>query len=284
MGRPAKNPANPLTRLRKALSTPTQEMTRAIFSKKVGIPEATIKALETGKFKLSDKNAAQIAAAITVDPKCLTDPGLPLTDYMGFPYEGDPVAAEFGEEFLDIKVLIDAAFEVAEEKGKQAFFLFLFQRWLEETSEILGLGRAISDKLQDRYPLQCFGAIPEYFWPRDRKQREEVEKRVKRFEKELTAEVIKASSPPEEPSLKKMEREETAKVNPEEATTDPEAFLERWNKAQEAAVERYFKFLKEGLRHRFVKNYSQLARDLRNKMIEEAKASLQKEPKRLRTR
>ena len=87
MGRPAKNPDHPLTRLRKALSTRTQEMTRALFSKKVGIPEPTIKAIETGKFKLSDKNAAQIASVTKVHPQCLIDPSLPLEDYMGVPLE-----------------------------------------------------------------------------------------------------------------------------------------------------------------------------------------------------
>ena len=290
MGRPAKNPEHPLTRLRKTLSTPTREMTRALFSKKVGIPEATIKANETGKFKMSDKNAAQIATVTKVDPKCLLDPSLPLTDYMGFPLEGYPVAASFGEEFLDIKALLDAAFEVAEEKQKQAAFSFLFQRWLEKTSEILDLGPAIRDKLQEQYPIQCFAAIPEYFWPKDRKKRKEVDKHVKGFEKELTAEVTKALSDettPGEVTLEEMEREETAKLDLEEATTDPEAFLERWQKAQEVALERYLRVLEERSRkgiHRFIESYADVASDLRKKKIEEAKASLQKQPKGLRTR
>src|SRR5215831_13459826 len=108
MGRPAKNPEHPLTRLRRALSTPTQEMTRALFSKKVGISEATIKAIETGKFKISDKHAAQIATVTKVNPKCLVDPSLPLTDYMGISMEEEtgPIAAYFGDDFLDAKALV----------------------------------------------------------------------------------------------------------------------------------------------------------------------------------
>jgi DNA-binding XRE family transcriptional regulator len=287
MGRPAKNPEHPLTRLRKALSTPTHEMTRALFSKRVGIPEATIKAIETGKFKLSDKNAAQIATVTKVDPQCLMDPSLPLTDYMGFPLDGYPVAALFGEDFLDIKALVDTALEVAEEKQKQAVFSFLFQRWLEETSEILGLGPSITEKLLERYPNECFDAIPKYFWPKDPKKRKEVDKRVKSFERKLTDEIYEVLSPPEETTLKEMDREETAKLNPEEATTDPEAFLERWQEAQQVALERYFKVLEERSRketHRFVESYADVAWDLRKKKIEEAKASLQKQPKRSRTR
>jgi hypothetical protein len=286
MGRPAKNPEHPLTRLRKALSTPTQEMTRTLFSKKVGIPEPTIKAIETGKFKISEKNAAQISSATKIDPNCLMDPSLPLTDYLGFPLEGYPVAALLGEEFVDVKALVETALKVAEEKGKKAVFLFSFQQWLEEASEILGLGPAITYELQEEYPIQCFGAIPEYFWPKDRKKRKEVEKHAKRFEKELAAEITEALSPPEETTpgeitLEDMEREETAKLNPEEVNTDPESFFDHWQEAQELALERYCKVLQErspkGF-HRFVERYADVAWDLRKKMIEEAKGSLQKGP------
>ena len=95
-------------------------------------------------------------------------------------------------------------------------------------------------------------------------------------------------SPPEETTpgektLEQMEREETAKLNPEEANTDPEAFLERWQKAQEVALQRYFKVLEERGRketRRFIDSYADVAWDIRSKKIEEAKASLQKQPKR----
>jgi DNA-binding XRE family transcriptional regulator len=273
MGRPAKNPEHPLTRLRKALSTPTQEMTRAIFSKKVGIPEATIKAIETGKFKISDKHAAQIASVTKVNPKCLIDPSLPLDDYMGIPLEAEtgPIAAYFGDEFLDAKALVETALEVAEEKRKQSVFLFLFQRWLEETSETLGLGPAITNKLQERYPPQCFGAIPTYFWPKDRKKRKEMDKHVMRFEKELIAEILKVLSLPE----KMTDLLHAAK----ESLTDPEAFQERLGNADEPIrnllVE---KILRAGFR------YADLVWALRKKKIEEAKASDQKQPKHSRTR
>ena len=237
MGRPAKNPEHPLTRLRKVLSTSNQEMTRARFSKKVGIPEATIKAIETGKFKISDKNAAQIASVTKVDHKCLMDPSLPLTDYMGLPLEGQPFSTLYSGDFRDLKALFDGAFEAAQEKQKQAIFSFLFQRWLEETSEILGLRTAIADKLQERYPVQCFAAIPKYFWPKDRKKRKDMDKRVTKFEEEFYAGLKKVLSPPDE--------------------TDSSVL----------------NFLRESF------GFGDPAWDLRKKMIEEAKASLQKEPK-----
>jgi hypothetical protein len=137
----------------------------------------------------------------------------------------------------------------------------LFQRWLEETSEILGLGPSIADKLQERYPIECFAAIPKYFWPKDRKKRKDMDKRVKWFEQVLTAEIVRASNPPLE------------------TTTYREEFLERWLNVDELST--------EGLAGKILRgdfSYADVAWDLRKKMIEEAKASLQKEPKRSRTR
>lgn len=270
MGRPAKNPDHPLTRLRKALSTPTREMTRALFSDKVGIPEPTIKAIETGKFKLSDKNAAQIASVTKVHPECLLDPSLPLADYMGLPMEGQPFAAYFGDEFLDIKVLVETAFEAAEEKRKQAVFVFLFQRWFEETSKVLGLGQVITNKLQERYPIQCFAAIPKYVWPKDRKKRKDIDTHVKSFETQLTAKIVKVLDLPEQVI--------NALSSPGEALTNPEAFLERWD-IDQPVLDRFAKnFARKDIL------YSEVAWDLRKKMIEEAKAALQKEPRRSQTR
>ena len=259
MGRPAKNPEHPLTRLREALSTPTQQMTRALFSKKVGIPEATIKALETGKFHISDKHAAQIASATKVDPKCLMDPNLPLTDYLGVPLDGQtkPFAAYFGDVFYDIKALFDTGLQVAQEKRKQAVFSFLFQRWLEETSEILGLGPSITDKLLEEYPGECFAAIPHYFWPKDRKKQEDLSKRVKRFEKEL--------------------RPEFEKLMPETVRTHAEAVMD------DQSLRAFIRSLIESVqREEF--DYAEAGFEFRRKKIEEAKASLQEQLKRQQTR
>src|SRR6516165_1419900 len=120
MGRPSKNPEHPLVRLRKVLSTPHQEMTRELFSKKVGIPAPSLKAIETGKYGLTPDVAAQIAAVTNVDPKCLMDPNLPLTDPLGdlFLKGQRPLAAYLKDEYKDIKALFDAAIDAAEEKQK----------------------------------------------------------------------------------------------------------------------------------------------------------------------
>jgi DNA-binding XRE family transcriptional regulator len=162
-------------------------MTRARFSRKVGIPAASLKAIETGKYKLKPEVAAQIAAVTKVDPKCLMDPGLPLTDHLGDPFiKGEmPLAAYMGDEYKDIKALFDAAIDAAEEKQKQVFFSFLFLQWFEETCEILGLRSAMTEKLLWGYPWECFASIPQYLWPKDRKRRQELDEAVKKFEAEF---------------------------------------------------------------------------------------------------
>jgi DNA-binding XRE family transcriptional regulator len=250
-------------------------MTRALFSKKVGIPEATIKAIETGKFKISDKNAAQIASVTKVNPKCLMDPSLPLADYMGIPLEGlkKPFAAYFGDELLDIKALVDAALEVADEKRKQTVFSFLFQRWLEETSEILGLGPSITDKLLEGYPKECFGMIPRYFWPKDRKKREDLAKCVKSFQDELSLELAKVlpETDDRKPLVDQFENimtEIAKKKDPQSVRQSKIAFLER--------------FVQSVVRQDI--DYGELYLPLLRKKIEEARASFEKEPKRSRTR
>ena len=283
MGRPAKNPEHPLTRLRKALSTPTQEITRALFSRKVGIPEATIKAIETGKFKLSDKNAAQIAAVTGVNPKCLIDSSLPLADQMGRPFEeqGPPHSDAFYlGEYLDLKELFCAAVEVAEEKQKYVVFSFVFQQWLEETSEILGLREAVTNKLLVGYPLQCFAAIPKYFWPTEPKRRDDLVKRVKRFEAEFAVEFTKTLFPEMRATSSKMLADQLINAEAEPATANAEPAKKRimTKRLQELVTSLARAVVELGV------NFAKFHWDLRRKMIEEAKASLQKQPKRLQTR
>jgi hypothetical protein len=127
----------------------------------------------------------------------------------------------------------------------------------QETSEILGLGPSITNKLLERFPNECFAAIPHYFWPKDRKKQEDLGKRVRRFEKEL--------------------RGEFEKLTPETVRTAGELVVD------DQSLRAYIHELAQSLlREEF--DYAGVALDLRKKMIEEAKASFQKQPKRSQTR
>jgi hypothetical protein len=66
--------------------------------------------------------------------------------------------------------------------------------------------------------------------------------------------------------------------DPREALTDPEAFMERWGDADQPNLEH----LAEKIRREEFS--ADLVWGLRKKMVEEAKASLQKQPKRSQTR
>ena len=136
---------------------------------------------------------------------------------------------------------------------KQAVFSFLFQRWLEETSEILGLGPSITDKLLEEYPGECFAAIPHYFWPKDRKKQEDLSRRAKRFEKEL--------------------RGEFEKLMPEPVRSLGQAVVD------DQSLRAYIKSLAISLLGGEF-DHAGAAFELRRKKIEEAKASRQKQPKR----
>jgi len=266
MGRPTKNAEHPLVRLRKALSTSTQQMTRTRFSKKVGIAESTIKGIESDTFKLSPKHAAQISSATNVSPKCLMDPGMPLVDILGAPIEEGKAlfAANFDDqcEFEDLRVLFEAALEVAEEKNKHSVFSFLFQQWLEETSEILGLRSAITDKLLESYPLKCFGAISNRFWPRDQRKRRDVKEAVAKFESDVLVKAIMLRS------LKVPEHLKTEFF--EHMTT---GFAEEVASLAKGTQGRHARYMIEGSSKANLKDSSKAYWDLRRKMIEEAKAS-----------
>src|ERR1700737_2220499 len=81
MGRPVKKPNHVLVRLRKQLSTDNHQMTRGEFSRKTGIPEATIKAVELDRRKLSSDMAMKIAFAFGVHPKSLMDSNESLLNF-----------------------------------------------------------------------------------------------------------------------------------------------------------------------------------------------------------
>src|SRR6476646_1724841 len=71
MPRNAKNPNNPITRLREALSTPNSTVTRKLFCERYGFPLDSITALERGSYRLNRETAQRIASATGVSFRSL---------------------------------------------------------------------------------------------------------------------------------------------------------------------------------------------------------------------
>ena len=156
----------------------------------------------------------------------------------------------------------EAALEVAEEKNKHSVFSFLFQQWLEETSEILGLRSTITDKLLESYPLKCFGAIPNRFWPRDQRKRRDVKEAVAKFESDVLVKVIMLRSH-KVPEHRKSEFFE-------HMTT---GFAEEVASLAKGTQGRHAGYTIEGATKANLKDSLKAYWDLRRKMIEQARAA-----------
>jgi transcriptional regulator with XRE-family HTH domain len=87
MGRPAKNVNHPLVRLRRKLSDwSAHKVTRQDLAKKAGIPESSLRDIETGRYKLTPAVATKISFATGVDPQSLLDGDDPLLDLLRQPF------------------------------------------------------------------------------------------------------------------------------------------------------------------------------------------------------
>jgi transcriptional regulator with XRE-family HTH domain len=160
MARPPKDPNHPLVRLRAILSTPAtkrvpaNEMSRERFAKKTGIPEPSLKDIETGRYKMTPDVAYKISFATGVDPKSLLRGDDPLLDFTGQPYskaspKTDDAISSSVELGATNHLLLVYAWEVAKEKKIANLFHYMFDTWLHETFSNLGLQSAY-DKEVDR--------------------------------------------------------------------------------------------------------------------------------------
>lgn len=170
MGRRAKNANHPLVRLRQQLSTPTKLYTRKELARKAGVPEASLKDIEAGKYKMSDEVVAKISIATGVHHQSLQNNGDPLLDWSGSePLSPQSVKMEHLAEILVDKatlgVLVSAALEAATKKGVSYQFQFLLQGWLCKTSKAFGLDELIRGELTAALGSFMPGIVPPYFWP-----------------------------------------------------------------------------------------------------------------------
>ena len=143
--RTPKDPNNPITKLRRQLSRPNQSLTREMFAKRYGFSVETLKALETGRYRLTRSFAIKIGVAVGVDPSCLLENRDPLVDW-----NGDPITPETKPALrhLDLnanarlQILIQAGFAAAKKHPKgdrSALYVVLFDFWLAEVVTDLGI-------------------------------------------------------------------------------------------------------------------------------------------------
>jgi hypothetical protein len=156
MPRRAQNPHNVLTRLRRQLSTPEHTVTREELAQRTRIPLGSIKALESGRYSLTNELVLKISLAIPVSPYDLfRGDADPLRDFTGKPLTADSKgleelrAAYLSERpgFETDQFVAKLIFEAAEKRSVAMQFRFLYREALTETLKLLGLETAVAEEL-----------------------------------------------------------------------------------------------------------------------------------------
>jgi hypothetical protein len=157
MGRNSKNPNHALTRLRKALSTETFEMTREVFAKRYGFSAPSIKAIETGTYSLKPDMAARISAATGVLAQSLLEDHDPLLSYDGKPFtintrpEHEAVSdRQISTACLLLRTALEEPVVVVRGKARSSRAVQLrvrFQEWLHQTLLDLGMEKQFQKRL-----------------------------------------------------------------------------------------------------------------------------------------
>jgi hypothetical protein len=169
MPRKPKDPNNPITRLRRQLSSLNQPFTRQMFADRYGFSVETLKALETGRYKLSQGVAIKIAVAVGVDAQSLLENQDPLLDWVGQPVTPDTKPALRNLHLnanSRLDFLINAAFNAARKHPKgdrSALFVLLFDYWLADVMGELDVRSEFWDELwggTGEYPLADGGDFP----------------------------------------------------------------------------------------------------------------------------
>lgn len=148
MPRPPKDPSNPLTRLREALSTPNYTVTRKAFCERYGFPFDSVTALERGTYKLTREMAQRVASAVGVTSGSLLLNQQPLRAWDGSPVSPStqPPAMPVSESDLqDMRFFLAAAIKASgrsvvrgKEKDRSTEFFIMFKEWLMSAMHDLG--------------------------------------------------------------------------------------------------------------------------------------------------
>jgi hypothetical protein len=175
MGRPPKNPSNPLTRLRGAISTAETPVTREILAKRCGVPAPTIRDIETGRIMLTESVARKIMLTTGVATQSLLKAENPLKDIAGrelSPQSGaDMVSEVFYKQRFAMLDLLDAALKAAEEKNRGIVFYQLFNEWLPQAIALIDATGTMKKVLNRNLGLFDTTYVPEAFQPTDPKMK-----------------------------------------------------------------------------------------------------------------
>jgi hypothetical protein len=153
MPRKPKDPNNPITKLRRQLSTSNQPLTRQMFAERYGFSADTLKALETGKYKLSPRIAVKIGVAVGVDARSLLKNEDPFLTWKGQPVTPDTKPALRDVDLNSnrrLEFLVKAAFQAARKHPKgdrSALFVLLFDYWLADVMVELDVAWPFWDEL-----------------------------------------------------------------------------------------------------------------------------------------
>jgi hypothetical protein len=167
MPRKPKDPNNPVTKLRRQLSTPNQPLTRDMFAKRYGFSVETLKALETGRYRLTRDFAIKVGVAVGVDPISLLENRDPLVDWHGKPITSETKPAL---RHLDLNAnarlqyLVRAGFAAAKKHprgDRSALYVVLFDFWLAEVVMELEILWPFWDELFEKSDLDdALGKVP----------------------------------------------------------------------------------------------------------------------------
>jgi transcriptional regulator with XRE-family HTH domain len=155
MGRPLKDATHPLARLRGQLSSSNQ-CTRKKLSEKTGVPEATIKDVELGKFKLTTAVAMKIALGTRADPKSLLNGDDPILDFCGESLSESSTSLDYLPESLHAEArrqLFEAVWDAAVEKARSELLSYSFDNWIATTVKSLWLRGSLEEKITEKVKL-----------------------------------------------------------------------------------------------------------------------------------
>jgi hypothetical protein len=179
MGRPPKNANHPLVRLRRKLSEwSPHQVTRKVLAKRTGIPEASLRDIETGRYKLTYEVATKISFATKVDPRSLLAGDDPVLDLLRQPLSKDSLEwsqyPRSPKEYREARErLLCALLDSAEEKKIVRLVYLSFENWLTTTIEAFGLDDLLARKLIDRFPAFEPDFVPDEFLPKNKRLRDE---------------------------------------------------------------------------------------------------------------